>query len=109
MFEYAAQVVRVIDGDTLVLDIDLGLSVTARAVVRVAGVNAPELPTPAGEAAKAFVEELVTARGAGVLVRTVKDRREKYGRYLADISWPPDQAGLAELLLTSGNAVPYNP
>lgn len=107
MFEYSGRVLRVVDGDTLVLDIDLGLCTWVRQLkVRLAGVNAPELPTPEGLAAREFVERLVADRGPDVVVRTLKDRREKYGRWLADITWPPEQTGLAALLVEAGHAHP---
>ncbi len=41
MYEYQADVIRVIDGDTLLLDIDLGLRIRLKQIVRLLDVNAP--------------------------------------------------------------------
>ncbi len=87
MYEYRARVVKVVDGDTMHLDIDLGLDVRTKMTVRLYGVDAPELhgdDDERGHLAKVFAE---TALPVGSLVRvyTIKDRREKFGRYLASI------------------------
>lgn len=98
---YAARVLRVIDGDTLVVDLDLGLGITARQTVRLLGVNTPELrgdDAAAGAAAKVFVASLTL--GLDVLVRTHKDRDDKYGRLLAEI-WAHGKS-LAEELRLAG-------
>jgi micrococcal nuclease len=55
----AATVVRVIDADTVKLDLDLGFRVHLLANCRIADINAPELRTPAGERAKAYAETLL--------------------------------------------------
>jgi endonuclease YncB( thermonuclease family) len=83
MYTYHAQVERVIDGDTLVCLVDLGFGTFRRETFRLLGLDAPELATPEGERAKAFVEEWIATNGRQVVVVTVRDKREKYGRYLA--------------------------
>jgi len=92
MFDYTAKVVDVHDGDTVTLDVDLGFGIVRRDRFRLFGpdpsgqwgINAPELPTPEGKAARVFLFDKLTAAGGGVVrVQTVKDRREKFGRYLA--------------------------
>lgn len=70
LFEYAATVVRVIDGDTLVLDVDLGFSIWLRSSCRLAGVNAIELRHPGGVEARAHLTGLVAA--APLVVRSVR-------------------------------------
>lgn len=104
MYEYAARIKRVVDADTLVLEVDLGMHIRVEVTTRLAGVNAPELRTVEGQAARAFVEQLVAAGGPEVTVRTVKDR-EKWGRYLAEVRWPAAPSTLSELLLSAGHAV----
>lgn len=85
---YDAYVIRVIDGDTLVVDIDLGLRVWARGQhVRLLGINMPERMTTLGILATSQLGDLVYARI--VLLRTVKDRDDKYGRLLATV-WVGD-------------------
>lgn len=86
MYEYSGIVQRVVDGDTVVLDLDLGFHVTASGVrVRLLAVFAPELkknkrlPDAAGEAAKAELESLLPV---GSAVRLDSKSLDKYGRSL---------------------------
>jgi len=86
MYDYACKVSRVIDGDTLDLEVDLGMDVRVMTRVRLNGIDAPEMNTPEGKQAKKFVEDWVSAYGAlGLEVDTIKDKKEKYGRYLAEL------------------------
>lgn len=107
IYERRATVGRVIDGDTLRVQADLGCDITVAMTVRLAGVNAPELSTTAGKAAKAYVEQWVATNGPTFRIRTAKDRKEKYGRYLADLLPMLEGGSLCDALLASGNAVPY--
>jgi micrococcal nuclease len=81
MYEYRCTVTRVVDGDTVHADVDLGCDVHLGLTLRLAGIDTPELPTVEGIAAKERLSELL-AEGP-VILKTIKDRREKYGRYLA--------------------------
>jgi micrococcal nuclease len=84
MYEYAARVVKVVDGDTVDLTVDLGLRTYQQARVRLYGINAPEHNTPEGVTSKAWLEQQLPV-GLAVVVQTHKDKTEKYGRWLADI------------------------
>lgn len=93
MYTYNAKIIRVVDGDTVVLDIDLGFHTWKRGEhVRLLGIDTPEIRGVSdeekvrGRAAKAFVEDLVEqcAYDCQVVVET-KTPRDKYGRYLANI------------------------
>jgi len=109
-------VLVLVDADTMRLEIDLGLDIRHRVTVRLAGVDAPELRTEAGKAARAYTQQwLYEATGTdvltspvAVLVRTHKDRREKYGRYLADVFSPQGERSLSLDLIAAGHAVPYD-
>lgn len=90
MYNYPCQVLKVIDGDTLKLVIDLGFSITLTTTVRLQGINCPEMNTVEGKAAKAFAMEWVANR-VSFTVKTFKDKQEKYGRYLAELY---DQDGI---------------
>lgn len=108
VFERRATVVRVVDGDTLHVDVDLGCDTHLAMTVRLYGVNAPETITEEGKVATRFVETWVSEHGPVFVVRTAKDRKEKYGRYLADLL-PPSGPSLCNALLDAGHAVDYWP
>src|ERR1700712_4225515 len=84
MYEYGATVVDIHDGDTLHLEVDLGLDIDTKLTVRLYGLNAPELSTPEGKAALVWVQQWFTANAptGKCVLHTIKDHREKYGRYL---------------------------
>lgn len=114
LYEYQARVIRVIDGDTVELDVDLGRCTHHWDAYRLLGIDAPDAKKgnaeskrrkrEATEAARAILEQA----GAPVLVRTYKpDSRDKHGRWLADIVVTPDGKTLSDLLLQAGHAVPY--
>lgn len=90
-YEYAATAVRVIDGDTVDVDVDLGFSVTLRQRLRLLGVNTPERGHVGWQQATDWLRAQCPA-GAKLEIRTVKDRTEKYGRMLAHIRLLGDTA-----------------
>lgn len=105
MYEYSASVVKVVDGDTIWLDIDLGFEVRQRHSVRLADINAPEHGTPEGDAATAWLIARLTNINK-VLITTIKDRREKYGRYLV-VLWI-GTTNVNEEMVAAGHAVHYS-
>jgi len=121
MYEYAARVVRVIDGDTIVADVDLGFHVTVRETFRLTGINTPEIhgvkkdseEYRRGMEAKKFVEKLLELTDWRVMLITQKDAQGKYGRWLAEVlPIIPDEgvhpwtaASLNESLVKEGLAV----
>ncbi len=83
-FIYRADVVRVIDGDTLVLDIDLGFSIVMRRQrIRLFGINAPEMRTRHGKEVKKYLANLI--EGRTVTLRTIRDKKGEYRRWLGII------------------------
>lgn len=82
MWEYRATVARVVDADTVDLQLDLGFHVYHRVRVRLARVDAPEMATPMGQAAKARVAELLP-EGCAVLLASSKG--DRYGRWVGEI------------------------
>jgi micrococcal nuclease len=89
-FWYGATVLKVIDGDTIELMVDLGFSVHHKIRVRLYGVNTPESRTKdlkekeLGLKAKQFTQDWLTAH-KWVFVNTIPDKNDKYGRVLARI------------------------
>ncbi len=112
LYYYKARVVRVYDGDTIHVDIDLGLSTwIKKEKLRLARINAPEIrgsQRPAGLAARDFLRNLILDKE--VIVQTIKDRKGKYGRYLAEI-WLQTENGwenVNDRMLAEGFAQPYS-
>lgn len=106
MFEYAATVLSVHDGDTATFNIDLGFDVHVIHPLRFDGINAPELATPEGKAAKAYIDTLLRP-GDVVTVATSKAQWDKYGRYLGTITRPGDTVTVNQQLIDAGHAKPW--
>ncbi len=92
MYDYMATLVRVIDGDTVDCDIDLGFGVWLKNQrVRLYGINTPETRTKdlkekqAGLAAHSRLVELLPKK---FLLTSIKDKKGKFGRILGIINIP---------------------
>lgn len=103
MYEYRMTVLRVVDGDTIHAEVDLGCDIHVDLILRLARINAPEMSTPEGPYAKTYLESLLTP--GPVLLRTIKDRREKFGRYLAELF--VGDINVNDEMVNTGHAVPY--
>ena len=94
LYNYKAIVTSVYDGDTCTVDIDLGLSVWLRGEkLRLNRINAPELrgiEKPKGILSRDFLKQII--EGKEITIETIKDKKGKYGRYLAEI-WIKDKKG----------------
>ena len=89
VYEYSGTIARVVDGDTVDADIDLGFGVTIRQRLRLLGIDAPE---PRGDTKEEGLRATIHLANLmedlhPIRIRTMRDRdREKtgkYGRYLA--------------------------
>lgn len=102
-------VLSVHDGDTITCVLDLGWRISYTSSIRLYGINAPELSTPEGVAARDYVMSLLSP-GDKVTVVSHKllGNTEKYGRVLASVMLS-DGRDLSTLLLAGGYAVAYNP
>lgn len=91
MFIYNAELLNVVDGDTVDLKVDLGFDIFTQMRFRLFGVDTPEIRTKDleekewGLRAKEFVVQTFAENGNKCIVNTQKDAKEKYGRYLATI------------------------
>jgi micrococcal nuclease len=104
VYDYKARLIRVIDGDTVVMDIDLGCFVRRETTLRLLGINAPEVvgeSRAAGLAASAHLKSLL--EGGGLTIHTVLDRNDKYGRLLATI-FRPGGVDVNALMVADGHA-----
>lgn len=114
-YEYHANVTNVIDGDTIVVNIDLGFSVVlSDQSVRLLGIDTPESRTSDkiekvfGLASKDYTKSFIEACDKHVIVRTHKsDDAEKFGRLLGEIINPNTGVVLNDMLVSEGYAVKY--
>jgi len=111
MYQYKCIIKRVVDGDTIEVDLDLGFSTWLRNVsIRVLHINCPETRTKdsiekiAGLKAKARVEQLLPV-GSEVIVNTVIDK-EKFGRILGDFLINGKES-LSAILVAEGHATTF--
>jgi len=113
MYQYKCKVIKVIDGDTVDIDIDLGFNVIlSNQRVRLAGLDAPESRTtnleekPRGLLSKKKVEEQL-AVGAWVKINTIKDdSNDKFGRILGEFILD-DGTNVNNWLIENNYAVSY--
>ncbi len=109
---YRAQVTRIVDGDTIDVDIDLGFYIWIRRQrIRLLGIDAPEVKGEtkvAGNAAAEYLTSLIEEKT--VILRTVKgkddsDRHDSFGRWLGTIYL--GGVDINNEMLRAGHAVPY--
>jgi micrococcal nuclease len=109
MYEYKAIATKVIDGDTVDLYIDLGFHIRIELRIRMAHINAPEIrskdpnETTKGLKTKLYLIERI--EGKEIIVRTFKDKTEKFGRILAVVLL--DGVDINAELISKGLAVKY--
>ena len=118
MYEYRCKIVRVVDGDTVDVDIDLGFGVwLQKQRVRLYGVDTPESRTRDaeekifGNLAKKFVEDRLPVDSKQKL-RTRLDGKGKFGRILGEfLIYDPKtdrESTLNQMLIETSNAVAYH-
>lgn len=87
MYEYNATVTKVYDGDTITVDIDLGLNmIFTGQKIRLFGIDTPEVrgdEREEGLKSRDWLQGMIL--GKSILIRTIKDKKGKYGRYLGKI------------------------
>lgn len=108
MYHYKAKIIRVIDGDTCVADVDLGFYCHVILTMRLSGIDAPELKgktRKAGQAAKDHLYKMID--GMLVEIETAKDPTDKYGRWIVKIELMDGQI-VNDLMVEQGHAV-YSP
>lgn len=112
-YTYWATLERVIDGDTVVLNIDLGFDVILTGVhMRIYGIDCPEKSTEEGKDALRYAREWVSIDTAYAVhkpkmytVCVQSNKKDKYGRILGELFYANNSLG--EALLKGGKAKPY--
>lgn len=113
MYEYRTKVSRVVDGDTVDVDIDLGFGVWLRKErVRLLGIDTPESRTRDREEKKyglAAKEFLKKALGTSPILKTTKDGKGKFGRILGEfiVEVEDNKININQLLVDNYHAVQY--
>ena len=91
MYEYKAKVIKIVDGDTMDVDIDVGFKIHFIERIRLFGINTPEtygVKHNSEEYAKGIKSKewaIKNLEGKEITIKTIKDKKGKYGRYLAII------------------------
>jgi len=119
MFQYRVKISRVVDGDTVDANIDLGFNIIHKARIRMLGIDTPESRTrnkkekALGLASKARLKELIRAADK-VTIRTSKDGKGKFGRVLATLEGTYSGIGglkhsrnINQAMVSEGHARPY--
>lgn len=117
MWNYKAKCLRVVDGDTVDLEVDMGFKTYSTHRFRLLGIDTPELrrgteeQKVAGRAAAKRVRELLFPDGdEGSLSHPLvifTEKSDSFGRWLAEIFIGNEVNSLGQILLDEGHAVPY--
>ena len=112
MYEYKCKMVKVVDGDTVDVDIDLGFGVwLQKQRIRLYGIDTPESRTSDSVEklyGKAATEFLIKWTNAGDLtLKTFKDGKGKFGRILGEL-WFGSEHNINQLLVDNHHAVRYH-
>ena len=117
MYEYRSKILRIVDGDTVDVDIDLGFGVWMhKERVRMMGIDTPESRTrdkvekKFGLASKEFVKSFLPIGSMQVLKTEIdksgEDKKGKFGRILGD--FVVDKEFVTHIMINEGYAVKYN-
>jgi micrococcal nuclease len=111
MYHYKIKkITRVVDGDTVDIDIDLGFGITISHRIRLKGINAPETKTldleekNKGIQARLWLEKELSKQGEWIIETTKED---KYGRMLGTLYLTGEPVTVNEKMLNEGIAKPF--
>jgi micrococcal nuclease len=114
MFEYyVKKVTKVVDGDTIDVEIDLGFDISFSSRVRLAGIDTPESRTAdkvekaLGLEAKAYLKHAIDSAKSVVIKTEKMDSSEKYGRILGWVYLDGDTVSINDKMINDGHAWGY--
>ena len=114
MFEYyVKKVTKIVDGDTIDVEIDLGFDISFSSRVRLAGIDTPESRTTdkmekaLGLEAKAYLKHEIDSAKSVVIKTEKMDSSEKYGRILGWVFLDGASVSLNEKMIADGHAWGY--
>ncbi len=105
MYKYKAKIKSVYDGDTCIAVVDLGFKMNYEVRLRLSGIDAPELRKEEREdgiKSRDFLRSLIL--GKTVIIKTFRDKQEKYGRYLAQIFVDEYPVSINQIMVEKGYA-----
>ena len=112
MHEYKAKIKRIVDGDTVDVDIDLGFGmILSKQRIRLYGIDTPESRTRDkeekfyGKLAAQFLKDQCK-KGSCITLKTYLDKKGKYGRILGEII--VDDVNINQLMVEQHMAVEYH-
>ena len=112
MYEYKAKITKIVDGDTIKCDIDLGFStILANQTIRLFGIDTPESRTRDkeekyyGKLSASFLQDKCP-KGSYITLITHLDKKGKFGRLLGEILI--DEVNLNNYLVEHGFATEYS-
>ena len=115
MYQYASKLLKVVDGDTVDLVVDLGFMVGITNRFRLDGIDAPEMRTPTlveGKASKAHLEALLADAQMGI-IRVDSTGKDKYGRWVGKLWYVSQSTGelvdVSAKMIVDGFAALYVP
>jgi len=110
MYQYNVKISKVVDGDTVDVDIDLGFStVLKKQRVRMMGIDTPESRTrdlvekKFGKAAKAHLKKILQAEN----ITLVSHDKGKFGRILGELFVNGEEISVNQRMINDHHAVPY--
>ena len=114
MFEYyVKKVSKVVDGDTIDVDIDLGFDISFSSRVRLAGIDTPESRTSdkmektLGLESKEYLKKAIDASKVVVIKTEKMDSSEKYGRILGWVFLDGSEVSINQKMIDDGYAWGY--
>lgn len=114
MYEYKVKITRIVDGDTVDAEVDLGFDTFIKDRIRLIGIDTPESRTrnkkekKLGLASKARLKELCSMNKGNLVLKTSKEGKGKFGRILGSILVEGSQVSLNDVLVAEGHARPYS-
>ena len=112
MYKYGAKLLRVVDGDTADVMIDLGFNTWIKARLRFKGVDTWEKRTKniqekeKGKLASEYTEKMLSKNNGEFTIQSYG--KGKFGRVLAEIFIKGEETSLNKLLIENGHAVSYD-
>lgn len=109
MYRYKVkEIIKMYDGDTITVIVDLGFNITKLEIIRLAYIDAPEIRGESRESgliSRDWLREKLTKamEENGIIIETFKDHKGKYGRYIGDVI--VDGISINKQMVTEGLAI----